>query len=190
MEPRDPFLNISPLDHRYWAANKNLFDRLSQTLSEKAAVRYTVMAELSLLRAHIHSQMDGDPALLSALEGLENRIDPDEVAKEEETTNHNIRALVNVLQRYLPEKLAPWVHLGATSVDILDTAMAMRVRDAMRYTIIPQVLDLLELACRSYRKGSGNRPGGAYSWTAGGAHHLRFRHGRVCVQVGPIDCST
>ena len=144
MEHRDPFLNISPLDHRYWAANKELFDRLSETLSEKAAIRYLVRAEASLLKAHIRDHLDGKPEFLEAADALEENVSPDEVAAEEEITRHNIRALVNVIQRCLPEDLAPWVHLGATSVDILDTAMAMRVRDAMRGTVIPRVLDLLD----------------------------------------------
>ncbi len=144
MEYRDPFLNISPLDHRYWAANKELFDKLSETLSEKAAVRYLVRAEASLLKAHIQDHLESKAEFLAAADALEEKVSPEEVAAEEEITRHNIRALVNVIQRYLPEELAPWVHLGATSVDILDTAMAMRVRDALRYTVIPQVLDLLD----------------------------------------------
>ena len=144
MEYRDPFLNISPLDHRYWSANKELFDELSETLSEKAAVRYLVRAEASLLKAHIKSHLACDAELLDAVSNLESAVGPDEVAAEEEITRHNIRALVNVIQRHIPEKLAPWVHLGATSVDILDTAMAMRVRDALRGTVIPRILDLLD----------------------------------------------
>ncbi len=144
MEPRDPFLNISPLDHRYWSANKELFDSLAETLSERAAVRYLVKAEMSLLKAHIKGHLNSNSEHLTAITELESRITDEEVAAEEEITRHNIRALVNVIQRYVPEELVPWVHLGATSVDILDTAMAMRIRDAMRGTIIPLLLDLLD----------------------------------------------
>ncbi|MCK5736703.1 MAG: adenylosuccinate lyase, partial [Spirochaetaceae bacterium] len=144
MEPRDPFLNISPLDHRYWSANQELFDSLAQTLSERAAVRYLVKAEVSLLKAHIRGHFENNAEYLSIIESLEDKVSPDEVAAEEEITHHNIRALVNVIQRYLPDELHPWVHLGATSVDILDTAMAMRIRDAMRGTVIPLLLNLLD----------------------------------------------
>ncbi len=145
MEYRDPFLNLSPLDHRYWAANKNLFDNLSKTLSEKAAVGYLVRAESSLLKAHIKNSLNNDERFLKAVEALETSVTPEEVAAEEEITHHNIRALVNVIQKYLPPDLAPWVHLGATSVDILDTAMSMRIRDALRGTILPLLLDLLDV---------------------------------------------
>ncbi len=144
MELRDPFLNLSSLDHRYWQANKELFDSLSETLSEKASIRYLVRAEASLLKAHINEQLGADKAFLEAADSLETTVEPEEVAAEEEITHHQIRALVNVLQRHVPEELAPWIHLGATSVDILDTAMAMRVRDAMNRTVIPLILDLLD----------------------------------------------
>jgi adenylosuccinate lyase len=148
MEYRDPFLNLSPLDHRYWAANKALFDSLSETLSERAAVRYLVRAEAALLSCHIRGHLNGDARLLEAAGRLESLVRPEDVAAEEEITRHNIRALVNVIQKHLPDELKPWVHLGATSVDIQDTAMAMRIRDAMRLTVLPLLLDLLDsLVC-------------------------------------------
>ena len=144
MQPRDPFLNLSPLDHRYWQANADLFEALAETLSERAAVRYLVRAEAALLTVHIRRSLKGRQDFLDAAAQLEERVSPEETAREEETTRHNIRALVNVIQNCLPEELAPWVHLGATSVDILDTAMAMRIRDALRGTVIPLLLDLLD----------------------------------------------
>ncbi len=144
MEPRDPYLNLSPLDHRYWQSNEALFEKLAETLSERAAVRYCVRAETALLKIHIRSQFAADVGLLQRIEGLEKTITPEEVSMEEETTQHNIRALVNVIQRHIPSELAPWVHLGATSADILDTAAAMRVRDVMIQTVIPLILDLLD----------------------------------------------
>ncbi len=148
MEMRDPFLNISPLDHRYWMANKDLFNLLSETLSEKAAIKYLIRAEVSLLACHIreHSEEFSNAEELSVLVNkLEDLISPEEVAAEEEITKHNIRALVNVIQRYVPKELAPWVHLGATSADILDTAMAMRIRDALRNAVYHFYLIFLRL---------------------------------------------
>ena len=100
--------------------------------------------EAALLTAHIRRNLDGKPELLDAVRRLEEAVSPDEVDREEEKTRHNIRALVNVIQRHLPDELAPWVHLGATSADILDTSMAMRIRDTMRKTVIPLVLELLD----------------------------------------------
>ena len=148
MENRDPYLNLSPLDHRYWKSNPIVFEELSTFLSEKAAVRYHVRAELALLKVHIRRHLDSKSDLLDAIVGLESRISAEEIAVEEEKTNHNIRALVNVIQRHIPKELGPWVHLGATSMDILDTAMAMRIRDALWKTVLPLIIDLLDILIR------------------------------------------
>ena len=49
METRDIFENLSPLDHRYWIANREIFDTLSSILSEKAQVRWCARVEAALL---------------------------------------------------------------------------------------------------------------------------------------------
>jgi adenylosuccinate lyase len=70
-------------------------------------------------------------------------ITPGEVYREEKKTKHNIRALVNVLQRYVKEDVAPFIHLSATSEDITGTATTLRTRDAFYRVIIPKALELL-----------------------------------------------
>ena len=79
------------------------------------------------------------------LDEVAANIDPQEVNDEEEKTQHNIRALVNVLKRKVDEDIAPLIHLGATSVDILDTALSMRMRDVTQNVVLPE-LKALELA--------------------------------------------
>jgi adenylosuccinate lyase len=144
MESRDIFRNISPLDHRYYKSNKDLFDSLADYLSEEASLKYCVKAEIALLKTHIFFQKGNSPTLIDSLASLEDQIDPEEVYEEEEKTRHNIRALVNVLNRKVSADLKPFVHLGATSVDILDTAQSMRMRDVSLKVLIPLLLDLQE----------------------------------------------
>jgi adenylosuccinate lyase len=50
---------------------------------------------------------------------------------------------VNVLKRKLPSRARPFVHLGATSVDILDTAAALRYRDVTRRVLLPLLRGLV-----------------------------------------------
>ncbi len=142
MESINIFKNLSPLDHRYLLANRALFERLQTCLSEEANVSYCIRAEIALLTSHIHFSFQDDEALLSAVRAAADEISADEVYAEEEKTSHNIRALVNVLQIKVPERLIPFVHLGATSVDILDTAFSMRLRDAVRSVVLPLLIDL------------------------------------------------
>jgi adenylosuccinate lyase len=137
------FENLSPLDHRYYVANRELFDALSGYLSEDATVTYIVRVETALLEAHVDSFFNGDAELRRAAAALPEVVTPEDVYAEEERTQHNIRAAVNVLQRHLPERLRPFVHLGATSMDILDTATALRYRDALRDLVMPLLARLL-----------------------------------------------
>ena len=154
MESRGIFSNISPLDHRYSVSDRALFAALSSILSEDASIRYCIRVETALVRALAAHGVGGTlgPADDAALSRLETDITSDEVSAEEQKTQHNVRALVNVMTRRLPASLAPLVHLGATSVDILDTAMALRCRDAARVVVLPILLDLLEELARRARE--------------------------------------
>lgn len=142
-QKRSLFQNLSPLDHRYYLSNQGAFDALGQYLSEEASIRYLVRVEVALLKTHLSHRNALDPSLEEQLSQLEAQIPPDEVYREEEKTQHNIRALVNVLKRYVPAKVSNLVHAGATSADILDTAMALRIKDALRKVILPKLVDLL-----------------------------------------------
>jgi adenylosuccinate lyase len=145
MEKRNIYLNLSPLDHRYFIANRELHEALARYLSEDAAVGYCVKVEIALLKALIPlaQNLDGNTKkLISALDEVPERVDPEEVYREEEKTRHNIRALVNVLKTKVPAQVSHLVHVGATSVDILDTAFSLRVKDAVRKVILPLLLEL------------------------------------------------
>lgn len=145
MPDRNIFQNISPIDHRYSLSEKDLFAALVPWLSEEAVVSSCVKAEIALIKAHLTLRGKDTQELLSALKKLEAAIEPEAVYAEEEKTHHNIRALVNVLKKAVPEEIAPLVHLGATSVDILDTALAYRMKGVTRHVVLP-LLKKLELA--------------------------------------------
>lgn len=146
MEKREIFENLSPLDHRYYTANKELFTELGKYLSEKASVKYLVLVETALLESHLKKLGNGLPDSLAAdIGNLPDTVTPEEVYREEEVTKHNIRALVNVLKKKVPEEIRRYIHLGATSVDILDTAFSMRIRDAVRHVLLPLCFELEDL---------------------------------------------
>ncbi|MCK5673985.1 MAG: adenylosuccinate lyase, partial [Spirochaetales bacterium] len=144
MEARNIFKNLSPLDHRYYLSNRDLFEKLSEYLSEEAVVRYCIKVESALLETHIEMQMPGSKEIIKQIRNLEKTITTESVYEEEEKTHHNIRALVNVMKLSVPDSVSHFVHLGATSVDILDTAAALRMRDASRKVVIPALIELME----------------------------------------------
>ncbi len=154
MESRGIFSNISPLDHRYSLTDPGLFESLSATLSEEASIRFCVRVEAALLAA-LAGSLPGvsiGPREREAIAGLESLVAPEEVYEEEQKTQHNVRALVNVIKRHLPPSLGPLVHLGATSVDILDTAAALRYKETARRVLLPILLDLEEELVRRARE--------------------------------------
>ncbi len=139
----DVFSNISPLDHRYLMSNPKLHSKMAQYLSEEAYVKYELLVESALTR--VLSRRGLCPSdVADEVERACNEITAEEVYAEEQITRHNIRALVNCIQRRVSESARPYVHFTATSVDIMDTANALRYRDFTRDVIMPEGLALLQ----------------------------------------------
>jgi adenylosuccinate lyase len=144
---RSIFKNISPLDHRYSLSEESLFNAMVPWISEEAALRACVKAEIALVIAHLAVRGKATPEISAQLEKAGNSVDPAEVYAEEEKTRHNIRALVNVLKKKLPAEYSPLIHLGATSVDILDTSLAWRIRGVTHEVVLPELKKLELLLC-------------------------------------------
>ena len=152
MDARSIYQNISPLDHRYSLSDPVLFARLSAILGEEASIQYCARVEIALLKALLRHlpAWEAPAGLEEQLDAAAAEIGPEEVYAEEAKTHHNVRALVNVLKRHLPETVRPYAHLGATSVDILDTAAALRYKEAIHSVILPLLVDLeMELVRRA-----------------------------------------
>jgi adenylosuccinate lyase len=157
MEARDIFRNLSPLDHRYSISEQDVFDSLVPWLSEEASVSACVKAEIALVAAHLEIRGGLTAALRKGLEAAGASVEAAEVYAEEEKTRHNIRALVNVLKKKVPPEAVPLVHLGATSVDILDTSLSFRIRGATREAVLPR-LRRLELLLCDFAEGEAETP--------------------------------
>src|SRR5215211_7328318 len=54
---------------------------------------------------------------------------PDRVAEIEKTTDHDVAAFVDAVAEGLGAE-GRWLHFGLTSSDVLDTALALQIRDA------------------------------------------------------------
>lgn len=148
MENRNIFENISCLDHRYSLSEKEAFEKLSAHLSEDAAVRSYAQAEAALIKAHLSMRGTLDDTTALIIDKTAQSVTPDEVAAEEEKTQHNIRALVNVLKTKFSSDIQPLIHLGATSADILDTALSMRMRNVTHEVVLPELKALEKALCR------------------------------------------
>ena len=155
MEARNIFQNISPIDHRYSISESDVYQLLIPWISEEASIAACVKAEIALVLAHLTVRGKMTDAIRAELRKC--ALDPAEVYREEEKTGHNIRALVNILKRKVPVETAPLVHLGATSVDILDTSLSWRISGVTRAVILP-MLKKLELSLCSFTEREAETP--------------------------------
>ncbi|AEF80564.1 lyase family protein [Leadbettera azotonutricia] len=149
---RTIFQNISSIDHRYSISEAAVFDALVPWISEEASVGACVRAEIALVVAHLKVRGQLNDSLRKNLEHATEIISPEEVYAEEEKTRHNIRALVNVIKKKVPSEVAPLVHLGATSVDILDTSLSYRMKGVTLAVVLPELKKLEVLLCNFAEK--------------------------------------
>ena len=104
------------------------------TLAEMGAIwseekRFERMLEVELAVAEAQARRGQIPG--DALDAIRShaRVDPARIAELEQTTDHEVVAFVN----QLAESVGPegrFLHLGLTSSDVLDTALALQLRAA------------------------------------------------------------
>lgn len=73
-------------------------------------------------------------------------VDVERIKEVEKVTRHDVAAFVQSIEETVGEEHGRWVHFGLTSSDILDTAFALRLREASDILLddIGEMLDVLE----------------------------------------------
>lgn len=139
------FNAIDPLDGRYFDAE------IARYLSERT--RITFQAHIEAALAHALAEAGVCTAdIAGQIDAARFKIRAEDIAEEEKTTKHDVKAIVNCIKRELPESAQPYVHFGATSYDIVSTAMSLQLRTAVRELVLPRLQalqdTLLELTDR------------------------------------------
>src|SRR6266508_2490108 len=147
---------ISPLDYRFVGGDAKLSKELQPYLSAAAVIRYQARVEGALALAMADAGIC-DRATADAIARAADRITPQEVADEEAKTRHDVRALVNVIRAQVPDDAKRFVHLGATSYDIVDTANAFRYREAIERVVVPAVAAVVA-RCISIAEAEADTP--------------------------------
>jgi adenylosuccinate lyase len=135
MNSRSPFDSIAPVDYRYFD------EEVAQYLSDSAYTHYKLQVELSLVKA-LAKRGICPPKALKEIEKACASVTPEEAYAEEEKTRHDIRALVNCIRAKVSDSAKPYVHMTATSYDIIDTANAARFRDVTLKVLVPALTEL------------------------------------------------
>ena len=135
METRDQFDSISPVDYRYW-------DReAAKYLSENGFTRYKLLVELALVRV-LHRRGICPEVVVKKVEAACSQVTTAEVYKEEDRIRHDMRALVNCIRAKVSDATKPYVHMTATSYDIIGPANAARYKDVVEKVLVPSLTKL------------------------------------------------
>jgi adenylosuccinate lyase len=137
----NPFDAASPFDARYYFADRAFFDKLNPYVSENAQVRYLARVEAALAETLADCKVCPREAAAEIARAAEN-VKPEEVYEEERRIQHNIRALVNCIHKQVSPAAQPYIHLFATSADIMDTARALCLVDVTRNVLVPDLIAL------------------------------------------------
>ena len=129
---------VSPLDYRYYGRNKELVKELSGFFSEDAKIRSQALIEAEYARVLAAKKVIPRKAAQAIAESA-MKVNPVNVYREEDKIKHDVRALVNCICDKLSDFDKPFVHLGLTSYDVVDTANSLRFKGATEKVIIPRL---------------------------------------------------
>src|SRR6516165_10529396 len=146
----NPFDAASPLDARYYLAESDFFQRLHPYVSEAAQVKYLARVEGALAET-LAAHGVCSPAVAKEIAQAAALTTPEEVYEEERRIQHNIRALVNCIRNKISPAARPFVHLFATSADIMDSARAVCLREVTKDVLLPDLGELLQKLIRLAR---------------------------------------
>ncbi len=160
------FNNVSPLDFRYYGSDETLKELLGPYVTERGRVASEAMVEAAAVKTLAEWGVCSEEVAAEVAAAAEG-ICAEEVAAEEERIHHNIRALVNVLRNKVSDEAKPYVHLCLTSFDVIDTAVAWRLKQAAYKVVLPQLCELqnvlIELARREAEQVQMGRTHGQHA---------------------------
>lgn len=134
----DPNLNaIDPLDGRYYDPE------IAKYLSERSRIAYQAYMEAALAKALAEFGVCSQD-VADEIEAAASKVVAENVAEEEKTTKHDVKALVNTIKADISDEAKPYVHFGATSYDIVSSAMSLQLRAATTELVIPRQQALLQ----------------------------------------------
>jgi adenylosuccinate lyase len=124
---------------------------MAAVFSDQVRFGYWREVELAVLAGYAHIGMSGDGVLAAAQAVPSPRADA--VAARERQTGHDVVAFLEEWTGGMPTEVSRWVHRGLTSSDVVDTALALALRDAsgLILTQLDHLVAVLVLHARRHR---------------------------------------
>ena len=127
---------ICPLDFRYGR------EEIKRIFSEESRLSYWLKVEATLAKAHAHvGNIPKEAAEEIASKASLQYVKLERVKEIEAEIRHDVMAMVKALAEQC--EYGKYVHLGATSYDIVDTANALQIIDAL-HIIEEQIIGLIK----------------------------------------------
>jgi len=119
---------ICPLDYRYGRKE------LTELFGERRRLEYLLKVEAALARAHaIVGNIPKSAADEITEKASSKYVSIERVKKIETETKHDIMAVTRALAEVCDGDAGKYIHLGATSYDIVDTANALQISESTEY---------------------------------------------------------
>ena len=140
-DPDPNYSSIDPLDGRYYDPE------IASYLSERSRIAYQAYVEAALAHALAEFGICSND-IANEIETATTRVTAEAVAKLEKTTKHDVKALVDCIKAELSPEAQPYVHFGATSYDIVATALSLQLRATTNELVIPRLGELQKTLLR------------------------------------------
>jgi len=140
---------ICPLDYRYGRKEmKSIF-------SEEGRIDYQMKVEAALARTYaaLGTISETDAKEITRVADLKV-VKVSRIKEIEKDTNHDLMAMVKAMTEQCKGDAGKYIHLGATSNDIVDTATALQIKDALQ--IIGEDVDTFLLTLAKLAKKERN----------------------------------
>lgn len=136
---------VHPIDYRYGTPE------MKRIWSEDSKIKRMIRVEVAILRA-LAKKGYLDESEVNEVKKKAVKIEPERVKQIETEIKHDIMALVKAISEVAGEA-SRWIHFGATSNDITDTATATQLRDSLMVLEVKlrKLLGLLVDKANEYR---------------------------------------
>jgi adenylosuccinate lyase len=120
-------MSVHPIEYRYFTPE------MKQVFTEENKLQRWLDVEAALARVHAAlGDIPNDAAEEISKKASLNYVKLDRVNELEKEIQHDVMAMVRALSEVCDGDAGKYVHLGATSYDIVDTAWALILRDAIK----------------------------------------------------------
>ncbi len=122
-------MTVCPIDYRYGS------EEMREIFSEEGKLRRMLLVEAALAESQAQVGMIPSEAAASIYDAaISGRVTAQRVAEIEDEIRHDVMAVVRALAEQSGDAGA-YIHLGATSNDIIDTANALQMKEAWPYIV-------------------------------------------------------